>query len=127
MKDQFVHYELALQMKELGFDEECFSAYTDHFEKNKISMMGLSIYELGFFNCEKQCLAPLWQQAFDWFSDKKRMSSHIIEHNEGRIYWRIILKGNKTGTAKGYSKFEKSRQEARFECLKKLIELCKKN
>ena len=29
MKDQFVTYEIALKLKELGFDEECFAYYLD--------------------------------------------------------------------------------------------------
>lgn len=62
MKDQFVPYELAVKLKELGFDEPCFGAW----------LRNPSILNFGNYpsqeiaNIESGILAPLWQQAFDW-------------------------------------------------------------
>lgn len=96
MKEQFVPYDLALKLKELGFDEECFYIWEYN---NMIPMMEeLSIEKpdleidtslmpkfvlrnshSGFFepliNKEDSCLAPLWQQAFDWLLEKTDYST----------------------------------------------------
>ncbi len=65
MKNQFLPYELALQLKELGFNEECFGLYNpnihlDFYSKN-------SNIDLITDNKNVVCSAPLWQQVIDWF------------------------------------------------------------
>ncbi|MDA3856287.1 MAG: hypothetical protein PF569_08570 [Candidatus Woesearchaeota archaeon] len=68
MKKQFCTYEIALALKELGFDEKCFGWYNP-----KIMVYS---FDIGFIsNSEKwlhedQCAAPLWQQAIDWLDNK---------------------------------------------------------
>ena len=79
MKEQFVTYEIALKLKELDFDEECFSAYTesgnlmdigDYSNDDKIGELdGHSYYIF--------CLAPLYQQVIDWFRDKHHTNIEI--------------------------------------------------
>lgn len=58
---QFVPYEQAVKLRELGFDEGCLTFYT---------LEGLLDNSLGWFKNEDlfntEALAPLWQQAFDW-------------------------------------------------------------
>ena len=64
MEKQFVTYEIALKLKELGFDEECCALY----RKDRLYPI------LGFekINSTKQSVitAPLWQQVFDWLFSK---------------------------------------------------------
>ena len=63
MKKQFVTYEIALKLKELGFDEECLGYYT-------INNKGLLYpYNKSKYINRKDflCVAPLWQQVTDWF------------------------------------------------------------
>ena len=72
MEKQFIPYELALELKELGFDEECFSLY---FNNGEFSEMFHSFYT----NAEvvmrlNAVCAPLWQQAFDWLFQKYSLS-----------------------------------------------------
>jgi hypothetical protein len=56
MKKQFVPYEIALKLKELGFNEECLGLYKD--EKFYYD------YETFQWNSFNNCVkAPLWQQA----------------------------------------------------------------
>ncbi len=64
MKDQFVTFEIAEKLKELGFNEECFSFYwTDKvfYENVYYGVRG---------NGESTISAPLWQQAIDWIYSK---------------------------------------------------------
>jgi hypothetical protein len=56
----FVPYEIALALKELGFEEPCFGFYDD-MENNK--PIG------GNFPCDGRNSAPLYQQAFKFLLD----------------------------------------------------------
>lgn len=73
IRNQFCNYEIALKLKELGFNKECFSAYILDFDTN---LPVLHIYQeeeeeywkiedIGFI-----CDAPLWQQALDYLREK---------------------------------------------------------
>lgn len=79
MERQFVTYEIALKLKELGFDEECFA----HYQNSKtiipkcaiLKSSGQLYYKQNNINPANQygdefCTAPLWQQAIDWLFDK---------------------------------------------------------
>ena len=69
MEEQFITYEIALKLKELGFDSSCFSAYT---ENGKLMDIGDysnddKVGELDGHSYYISCLSPLWQQVIDWF------------------------------------------------------------
>ena len=59
---EFVTYELALRMKQLGFDEPCFRHYSN----------GELVYGIHTNNNMQRFryAAPLFQQAFRWFRKK---------------------------------------------------------
>jgi len=66
MKDLFVSYEQALQLKELEFDEPCLTFYNGKF---------LDSTEYDFDSCVSKdigdcVLAPLKQQVLRWFREK---------------------------------------------------------
>lgn len=69
MEKEFVPYEQALALKELGFDEPCIAFYTQNaYGDGK---------ELQWFRKPNDCnrdyvfiSAPLYQQAFRWFREK---------------------------------------------------------
>lgn len=62
MNNQFVTYEIALKMKELGFDEECLGNYG---EKSK------DLFIFPDSQLKRLTIkAPLWQQAIDWLREK---------------------------------------------------------
>ena len=72
MNKEFVPYEQAIALKELGFNKSCFAFY--HTE-NQINL-GYCIN--GFQDnttLEIKCTAPLWQQVSAWFRD-----THLIFH-----------------------------------------------
>lgn len=71
MKEQFVTYEIALKLKELGFDKFCFGLY-----KNKKFYRDYDTFQWdNFSDCIK---TPLWQQVIDWFRDEKFINIEII-------------------------------------------------
>jgi hypothetical protein len=65
MKEQFVPYEMALKLKEKGFDEPCIKVYDvlGYLQDEKI---------MDEYGLEK-ILAPLWQQVFNWLADKYKI------------------------------------------------------
>ena len=109
MKTEFIPYEQAVELKELGFDEPCFGFYND-MENNK--PMG------GNFPCDGRNSAPLWQQAFRWFREKYKFDL-TIQHN--KKYIAIVYSSVKNFSIDEYDTYE----EAQLECLKKLIEIVK--
>jgi len=79
MKNQFVTFEIALKLKELGFNFPCFSAYTEN--GNLMDIGDYADYdEIGKLNGHSysiSCLSPLWQQCVDWFRDKHHTNIEI--------------------------------------------------
>ena len=85
MKKQFVTYEIALKLKELGFDEECCGAYMIRTNGDK------AFSQIHFMkpNYSKwDVYAPLWQQIIDWFRETHRYFIYIT-HREGKYGWKI--------------------------------------
>lgn len=118
MEKEFVPYEQALELKELGFDEPCFKWYTsmgrliNAGNSNQISIEGTNA-----------CSAPTFSQAFRWFDDNTECSGYIVPSiKEGHFDWLIIIdEGEQFECEEAYS----SRSEAELACLKKLIEITK--
>ena len=112
MEKEFIPYEQALALKELGFDEPCFGYYNEQGnyigEEGKINS---NCNKLGMY-CS-YCTAPLYQQAFRWFREKYFLHVPIMV-KEGVWYF------DKFST-KGYKTYE----EAELECLKEMIEIIK--
>ncbi len=73
MDKEFIPYEQALELKELGFDEECFGYYSfsekitlkSCFNRTPIILSG------------KKCSIPLYSQVFRWFREKHNLESHV--------------------------------------------------
>ena len=63
MEKEFIPYEQALALKELGFDEMCFGLYAPPSKT-------VFLHHYGLLRAKEQVLAPLYQQAFRWFREK---------------------------------------------------------
>jgi len=72
MKEQFVTYEIALKLKELGFMDPCAGYFT---LKNEFNTFDESNFELNYNSFSDQYInnvhdefptAPLWQQVINW-------------------------------------------------------------
>lgn len=113
MKNQFIPYELAVKLKELGFDEVCLAFY-DGTKAFTYSPNNNKIYAV-------KILAPLWQQAFDWFREKG-LHSWVYQSDKYRFHYTILKDGRYVKNDSDAIHY----QEARQVCLEKLIELCQK-
>ena len=137
MNKEFIPYEQALALKELGFDEPCFATYNID---NKVSrnpshdMEDLPIEGQPYYwNNSKihkdTVTAPLYQQAFRWFREKHSLFHVITIADLGK--YEI---GNPDFQSAIYSKdpvvitnMDKCNtyEEAEIACLNKLIEIVK--
>ena len=131
MEKEFVPYEQALALKELGFDEPCFVFWTNNpkYKGDNIQLCvtdgihGYSPNSISFkqdFLREGEVLASTFSQAFRWFREKYKLHQIVLADQKGK--YDIIVGERISGSCLGqYETYE----EAELECLKKLIEIVK--
>ena len=119
----FIPYDLALELKELGFKEECLAVYCGE------SNIRFRILEKNTFINDKSSwvTAPLWQQAFDWFREKNYMEGHpYISYNlPPKATWGYSIQTSEPKYIKSLNSHYSTYEEARQACLEKLIEIAK--
>lgn len=136
MEKEFIPYEQALALKELGFDEPCL-------ENNWWGSDGIFNQKYDLENTTK---APLYQQAFRFFREKYGLHHNIdfevsrgYTYNEAYFFIIKKIKGSisvkiqdNSFNSKEYTpeewnkKCKGSYEEAELECLKELIEIVKR-
>ena len=140
MKKEFIPYNEALALKELGFDEPCIAHYTSHGYYNSIkelkwkrptfSLCGGVTITNGSLTWQedsnvilKQVIAPTFSQAFRWFREKYGLYSWVTMELGATLTFCWTITGENKGTE--YKAFLKTHEEAELECLKKLIKIVK--
>ena len=129
MKNEFIPYSEALELKELGFKGWCLGLYpreqNEEFAPTLGYVSGISA-EVRFEQSEFQTLAPLYQQAFKWFRDKYNLVITIIP-SYNYEYFTYYYKCYDGINKKSYedSRLFRTYEEAEFECLKNLIQIAK--
>ena len=69
MKTEFVTYELAVKLKELGFKERVLTYFEDEASKLYTNLMGWD-FNTSFLTCVSR---PTYSQVFDWFENEHKM------------------------------------------------------
>jgi hypothetical protein len=128
MNKEFIPYKEALALKELGFDEPCVGYYRINdtvVSAHPQFIQDFVLVKQSEFTSDKCFSAPLYQQAFRWFREKHSVDSHVkkdwdngklvgyegtLEEDEGYI---------DCGTFATHA-------QAELACLRKLIEIVKK-
>jgi len=146
MESLFVPYELALALKELGFDEPCLAYYN----KNNSTLKFGEGFELVIREYRRNVMhyplknsryiagsnapdgyyylttSPTFSQAFRWFREKYEKDSFIARCNSTKEYFFDISWRNKKELLKDFQSEDfKTHKEAELESLKKLIEIVK--
>ena len=141
MNKQFVTYEIALKLKELGFNEKCLASYYTDDERN---------YDKGgIYDCRRKLSssidfdpfkekfdnfyinsnetyyvsAPLWQQVIDWFKEKHNMYIEITYEGglqKDTSLYSFQIWSNQTSNKSDKMNYYKCREKA----ILKAIELC---
>ena len=117
---EFVPYEEALALKELGFDERCFG----HYWENLFYFQTTHSHPSTMPNSPESCLAPTFSQAFRFFREKYDYNHSIVftKHPFGTdAYQYMILLEDDGYVEINFNTYE----EAELACLKKLIEIVK--
>ena len=137
MNKEFIPYEQALALKELGFDEPCFAFYqVEYHEKLPVMVDDDDQYRIsGFRTCKNSEIpnhytaSPTYSQAFRWFREKYGLHPHFCFFTDEKL-WNVdiyaYLKEYGLKTDPCTMKF-KTYEEAEYACLNKLIEIVKSN
>jgi hypothetical protein len=115
---EFIPYDIALELKQLGFDDEVIATYPKNRRELKLNNVKVT----------ETTKAILFQQAFRWFREKYNLYSNILSWREvigsdWSFYhkFEIYSLTSSHSTGDEYSTYE----EAELACLKKLIEIVK--
>jgi hypothetical protein len=143
MNKEFIPYEQALALKELGFDESCIAFWDGYngsshlffkprikyhwllrlFNRSPKEVSEITQYELEYLEGDNSVLAPLYQQAFRWLRENHELWQIVMQNTDKDWTYDILpIKG-----IVDYQLFDvfDTYEEAELECLKKLIELTK--
>ena len=126
MKNEFIPYEQALALKELGFDKPCFGAFIG----KELKMFNFS-NDLEEYAHDANLIigAPTFSQAFRWFREKHDLV-HRIDRDGGWWICAILdlYDENDQGEMETYleNTNPQTYEEAELACLLELINICKK-
>lgn len=129
MKEQFVTYEIALKLKELGFDEiSRFGQETSLYTKEGKHTFYANYGFMGSGLSGGYIYAPLWQQVEQWFRDKYNMHITILKGNysnneiNDQLCYYYSIPGKLGMCYNRYNTYEEAREQA----ILKAIKLCQK-
>ena len=122
MNKEFVPYEESLELKELGFDEECLKYWND-FGKTSTYMRFQLLNDIDDW-CQDYIKAPLYSQAFRWFREKYNLYQFVHYHSRPEYTFAIYNDIEMNWTLHEKVSFN-TYEEAELACLKKLIEIIK--
>jgi hypothetical protein len=115
MTKEFVPYKLAVKLKELGFDEPCFTYYYEDTGKIRTGL-SIHIHNGWTYSGTKRLettLAPTFSQSFRWFREKYDLNYVIVKAES----WFYTING--CNTQEGFNTYK----EAELACLTKLIKI----
>ncbi len=107
MKEQFAQFEIAKKLKELGFDEPCFTFYWND------GVIYKNVESPSNHNKHDDISAPLWQQVFEFFRVKYKIWINIEPvSDDGKCSVSIICKNLPSNSLTViYDSFDKAREE----------------
>ena len=116
MTKEFLTYELALKLKEVGFNEPCMGYYDCERDLKLVPNKNK------FLSCEYA--APLYQQVFRWFREKYDIHSWIINAEDNHNSFKPFFRG-KNIHSQHLIDFYETYEEAELARLNKLIMIVK--
>ena len=125
MKNEFVPYEIAKELKELGFNEPCLAWWF------KDSVVSVPTETRSFWSdwnvTVTRISAPLWQQVFRWFIEKHQLNGVPYYDIAGKWDYNIqrVESGLLTGQVNSYIAMRDTYSEIQEACIWRLIDKIK--
>jgi hypothetical protein len=132
MNKDFIPYQEALELKQLGFDEPCFAWY--HLGDTLLSDITMGYEKTDFLYTqddmeETQCTAPTYSQAFRWFREKYNLYCFTLRQvgiNTSDIFFiSSYYKGKKGNSSMNTCIPSETYEEAELACLREMIKIVK--
>lgn len=130
MNKEFLPYQESLELKKLGFDEDCFKyclmgvGVIGQHKESSYLILPVRNSQLGITGYTQ----PLFQQALRWFREKYGLYHSIGLDNsletDINCDYQII---NHSQSISEYKSNFKSYEQAELECIRKLIKITKEN
>lgn len=98
MNHLFVTYEIALKLKELGFNEPCIAFFIENKEIYSLSNPTSNFSTITNENKLYNISTPLWQQAVDWLNEHPKLplfKDHVIYDSNKELLEERILRAIK--------------------------------
>jgi hypothetical protein len=122
MNQEFCIYTQALALRELGFDEPCYSIHDYGYMIPRITTMAKPRFinsKMNVGHVSKTCSAPTYSQAFRWLRNQYATCWYI--KSEYPAFYGLFIHNGTDYDHTVYDTYE----EAESACLDKLIEICK--
>ena len=127
IEKEFVPYDLALELKELGFEEPCFGSIDQigyiHVKGSKSSPRGLMMYNT--INC------PTFSQAFRFFRERYKIRGFVTQKIAGDFGFAIYVPNKENPAGKPFNRVDEftkhftTYEGAELASIWKLIEIAK--
>jgi hypothetical protein len=123
MNTLFVPYRLALELKQLGFNEPCLAVFDDekNYRLNSEPRNWNNNEALKLFNLANgdTTSAPTFYQAFKWFDENTILRGFVVPSNMKGYFDYIVLESDEPRNQNFLPYVE--RNEAELDCLEVLI------
>ena len=123
MEKDYIPFELALELKSLGFYEKCSKYF-----KNDGTQHPSTINYCYNFKTGDLVSSPLFSQVFRWFREKHKLNTWVTNYYDEEFHSNVdqmihpkTLGVDSLRFNSGFTTYE----EAELECLRKLIEIVK--
>jgi len=119
MRELFVDYDTALELKELGFNEDCLAWY--NYDEKSFVLFNQDLLLDSYAGEYKRPLAPLKAQVFKYFREKYDIFV-AYQGDFRKCYFDIVKEGIVLKFIEA-----KTHEEAENECIKQIIIIIKEN
>jgi hypothetical protein len=118
LEEGFVPYDIALELKKIGYTEECWSYFMlGVFNHSMFPKSYEYLIQMKSVTEDQFVLAPLYQEVFEWFRKEYKMKFHIREDIWNNYCCPNILVGEDYKAIGVYPSYK----EAEIELIKQLI------
>ena len=122
MSKEFIPYEEAVALKELGFEEPTMASYSDKDRNLEDGEFFQSPCDIQYVNVAQ---APLYQQAFRWFREKYKIRINTQNEEHFTAFKRVTPKMEVLSYSRKEVDGDNHYEVAELACLRKLIEIVK--